>query len=94
MMDAETRRTVFLVPLVAWAALLAGLAFNFVYARIPHAPMKTEVSLLVAALMLLGVLAIDMRLITSTVLTRLAALIGFVWLGFFFVLWLADELTR
>ena len=48
----------------------------------------------VAALMLFGVLWIDMRLTRAIALVRLAALIGFVWLGFFFVLWLADELTR
>jgi cytochrome c oxidase subunit 4 len=93
-MDVKTRRTVFMVPLIAWAGLLAGLAFNFAYARIPHAPMKAQVNLLVAALMLLGVLVVDMRLARASALVRLAALIGFVWLGFFFVLWLADELTR
>jgi hypothetical protein len=85
-MDRETRKTVFIVPLLAWAALLAGLAFNFVYARIPHAPMKGQVNILVAGLMLIGVLWIDMRLIRAAPLIRLAALIGFVWLGFFFVL--------
>jgi hypothetical protein len=94
MMDRQTRRTVFVIPLLAWAALLAGLAVNFAYARMPGAPMKAEVRLFVAGLMLLGVLWIDMRLVRAAGLVRLAALIGFAWLGIFFVLWLADELTR
>ena len=34
-MDRETRRTVFIVPILAWAGVIAGVVFNYGYARIP-----------------------------------------------------------
>ena len=94
MMDDRTRRTVFVVPLLAWAGTLAAAAFNFGYARIPGAPIKPGVGILTAAAMLLAVGLIDMRVARSPTVVRLTALLGFVWLGFFFVITLADYFTR
>jgi hypothetical protein len=93
-MDAKTRKTVFVVPLLTWAGLLAATAFNFIYARIPGAPGKPGVTALVAFAMLAAVVVIDMRIDRSPWVVRLTALLGFAWLGFFFVLTLADYFTR
>lgn len=93
-MDDKTRKTVFVTPLLALAGLLAAGAFNFVYARIPGAPGKPGVTALVAFGMLFVVVWIDMRVARSPAVVRMAALLGFAWLGFFFVLTLADYFTR
>jgi hypothetical protein len=93
-MDAKTRRTVFIVPLLAWAGLLVATGFNVVYARLPGAPGKPGVTAFVALVMLVVVVVIDMRVARSPWVVRLAALLGFTWLGLFFVLSLADYFTR
>jgi hypothetical protein len=93
-MDHETRRTVFLVPLLAWGFLIAGVIFNYVYARIPGAPWKAGLTTFVGGILLTVVILVDMRVIRGPVVIRLAAAIGFAWLGFFFVLALADYFTR
>ena len=93
-MDPRTRRTVFLVPILAWAGLIAGVIFNSVYARIPGAPWKAGVTAFVEGILLSVVILVDMRVIHGPAVIRLAAAIGFAWLGFFFVLALADYFTR
>lgn len=93
-MDRETRRTVFIVPIVAWAAVIAGVIFNYCYARIPGAPWKAGVTVFVEGILLAVVILIDMRVIKGPAVVRLAAALGFAWLGFFFVLALADYFTR
>jgi uncharacterized membrane protein YdcZ (DUF606 family) len=93
-MDAQTRRTVFVVPILAWACLLAGVAFNSWYARLAGAPYKAGVTAFVEGTLLAVVILVDMRVIRGPAVIRLAAAIGFAWLGFFFVLALADYFTR
>jgi hypothetical protein len=93
-MDRETRRTVFLAPVVTWAGLIAGVIFNYVYARIPGAPWKAGVTVFVQGILLVLVILVDMRVIRGPAVVRGAAAIGFAWLGFFFVLALADYFTR
>jgi hypothetical protein len=93
-MDPKIRRTVFIVPVLAWACLLVGVAFNSWYGRRPGAPYKAGVTAFVEGLMLALVVLVDMRVIRGPALIRLAAAIGFAWLGFFFVLALADYFTR
>jgi hypothetical protein len=93
-MDRETRRTVFIVPTLAWAGLIAGVIFNYGYARIPGAPWKAGVTAFVEGILLAVVILVDMRVIRGPAVVRGAAAIGFAWLGFFFVLALADYFTR
>jgi hypothetical protein len=93
-MDRETGRTVFLVPVVTWAGLIAGVIFNHVYARIPGAPWQAGVTVFVQGILLVLVILVDMRVIRGPAVVRGAAAIGFAWLGFFFVLALADYFTR
>lgn len=93
-MDRETRRTVFLVPILAWACVIAGVVFNYCYARIPGAPYKAGVTAFVEGILLSVVILVDMRVIRGPAVIRVTAAIGFAWLGFFFVITLADYFTR
>lgn len=93
-MDRKTRQTVFIVPILAWACLVVGVIFNFLYARIPGAPWKAGVTVFVEGLLLALVILVDMRVARGPPVIRLAAAVGFAWLGFFFVISLADYFTR
>lgn len=93
-MDRNTRRTVFIVPILAWAGLILAVIFNYLYARIPGAPWKAGVTVFVAGAQLALVILVDMRVARGPALIRLAAAVGFAWLGFFFVITLADYFTR
>jgi hypothetical protein len=93
-MDRETRRTVFIVPILAWVFVIAGVIFNYFYARIPGAPYKAGVTAFVQGILLAVVILVDMRVIRGPAIIRLAAAVGFAWLGFFFVITLADYFTR
>jgi caa(3)-type oxidase subunit IV len=85
---------VVLVPLATWAGLCLALTATAVYAFVPDAPIKPVVALAIAALKVFLIAAFFMRLDRASVLVRLTASVGFLWLSFLFIFAFADFATR
>lgn len=93
-MTPEQRAHVILAPLKVWAGLLVLLACTFGYAYLPHAPLKTEVSIAIAVAKALLIANLFMQLREADWLVRLAALAGVVWVSFLYLIAFSDYLTR
>jgi cytochrome c oxidase subunit 4 len=81
-------------PLLTLGALLLLLALTTFYALTPLWPAKSAVSILIAGLKALLVIAVFMRLSGASALIRLAAFAGFSWLMILFALSWADYASR
>ena len=93
-MKPETRRRVILAPLATWAGLMVLLAVTALYAYLPSAPIKPEVSLAIGIAKALLIALFFMQLRKNASLIRLASMAGLVWASFLFMLTFADLLTR
>jgi cytochrome c oxidase subunit 4 len=93
-MTREQRRAVIWTPLATWAGLILLAATTLGYAYWPHAPLKAETGIAIAAAKTLLVAVIFMQLREAVGIVRLAAVAGLVWGSFLYLLAFADVLTR
>lgn len=93
-MTREQRAQVIVAPLKIWAALLVLLGLTVGYAYLPHAPLKTEVSIAIAVAKAVLIAMLFMQLREAAWLVRLAALAGVVWVSFLYIIAFSDYLTR
>ncbi|HEY3887464.1 MAG TPA: cytochrome C oxidase subunit IV family protein [Caulobacteraceae bacterium] len=91
---SDRDREIILVPVLVWIGLMVALAVTVTYAFWPHAPVKVEVALVIAAIKAALIAIVYMRLSRSPPLLRLAAVAAFLWLLMLFGLTFADYLTR
>jgi cytochrome c oxidase subunit 4 len=78
----------------ALGALLALLAATAGLAYVPLGVFNTVLALAISVSKALVVMLVFMRLRSAKPVIRLAAVVGFLWLGLLFVITLADYLTR
>ena len=93
-MSPEQRRKVLIGPLKIWAGLMVLLVMTFAYAYLPGAPVKTEISLAIAAAKALLIATLFMQLRQAAGLVRMAAIAGFVLVSLLYIIAFADYLTR
>jgi cytochrome c oxidase subunit 4 len=76
------------------AGLLLLLATTAGLAYVPMGPFNTVMALAVSVAKTLLVMLFFMRLRSASAVVRLAAMVGFAWLGMLFLITLADYVTR
>jgi len=94
MMGASEHRDIVLGALRIWGALLALGAASLAYALIPGLPWKPMAALAIVLVQAALVLGGFMRLRQASVLVRMTALVGIVWLSFLFLMAFGDLWTR
>lgn len=93
-MTREQRAHVLIAPLKIWGVLLLLVALTLGYAYWPHAPLKTEAALVIAATKAVLIALLFMQLKNAAWLVRLAAIAGVTWLSLLYLIAFADYLTR
>ncbi len=81
-------------PVVVWIALLVLLAVNVLIAHLPPSSPRAFANLAIAALQVILMFLVFMRLNRSSNLVRLTAGAAFFWLIFLFTMSGADFFTR
>jgi caa(3)-type oxidase subunit IV len=87
-------RAIILRPLLVWMGLFGLGVVSLGYALWPGAPLKPMLSLAIVVVQASLVLGAYMNLGKASVLVRMTALIGVVWLSFLFLMAFADLATR
>ncbi len=93
-MKRAARRHVLWAPVGIWLALLLLLALTLGYAYWPAGPAHAEAGIAIGTMKGLLIALFFMQLRRAPGLVRLAAIAGFVWLSFLFLLAFSDILTR
>lgn len=92
--DKPRKRRIWWPELAIWIALLALEGASSGIATIDMGWATTALNYIIAFLMLLLVFTFSMRLREDTMLVRLTACLGLLWLAIMFTLTLADFLSR
>jgi caa(3)-type oxidase subunit IV len=81
-------------PVLVWLALLVLLAGNIALAQLPASSPRAFANLVVAAVQVMLMFVVFMRLNRSSALVRLTAGAAFFWMVFLFTMSGADFFTR